>query len=125
MNLRVMFQILAVIWTIGSCSNDPLQPRSFLKRLGEGDQYLGWSLNYLDSWKINQQPRYLYLAEEHSKSAISTFTMLESDTSPRINEFYVVRERRIRSCRLHAEVNFEAQKNGFRIAEPTPSGCFH
>jgi hypothetical protein len=120
------WKIGVIVWVLGlagSCS--ATEPRPFLSRLGEGDRYLGWSLNYFDSWRMNRQVRYLRLAEENTVSAITTFARLETDTSPRINEYYVVRERRIRGCRLLAELRFEADSHGVAISESTPEGCFY
>ncbi len=117
---------IMLLTLLGSCSAPVwLEPRPFTSRLGEGDRYLGWSLNYFDSWRVNRQPRYLRLAEENTVEAIQTFARLETDTSPRINEYYVVRERRIRGCRLLAELQFEADSYGVQLGQSTPDGCFY
>ena len=110
-----------------SCSTGGMefQARSFKSRLQEGDYHLGWSLNYFDSWRNARQPRYLRLAESHSINAINSFARLESDTSPRISEFYVVRERRTRGCRLLAELQFEASNHGHNLSGMTPQGCIY
>ena len=86
---------------------------------------MGWSLNYFDSWQKELQPRYLQLAERHTIAAIKLFTHLESDTSPRISEYYVVRERRTRSCRLLAELQFAAGNHGHKLSSHTPDGCMY
>ena len=86
---------------------------------------MGWSLIYFDSWKNGLQQRYLMLAERHTIAAIKLFRQLESDTSPRISEFYVVRERRTRSCRLLAELQFAAVNHGHQLSSNTPEGCIY
>ncbi|MEC7423962.1 MAG: hypothetical protein VX844_05140 [SAR324 cluster bacterium] len=112
---------------LGSCSQGDVefQSKSFKSRLQQGDYHLGWSLNYFDSWRNARQPRYLRLAESHSIDAINSFASLESDTSPRISEFYVVRERRTRGCRLLAELQFEAMNHGHQLSGMTPQGCIY
>ena len=132
--MRFMFRkfipnliLASVILLLGSCSTGEFefQARSFKSRLQEGDYHLGWSLNYFDSWRNARQPRYLRLAESHSINAINSFARLESDTSPRISEFYVVRERRTRGCRLLAELQFEASNHGHNLSGMTPQGCIY
>ena len=117
----------SVILFLGSCSQSDVefQSKSFKSRLQQGDYHLGWSLNYFDSWRNARQPRYLRLAESHSINAINSFASLESDTSPRISEFYVVRERRTRGCRLLAELQFEAMNHGHQLSGMTPQGCIY
>ena len=126
--VKCLLKTLLAIFFIASCSygGDPvLQTASFNSRLEEGDNHVGWSLNYFESWKNSRQPRYLNLAEFHSINAIKSFARLESDTSPRISEFYVVRERRTRACRLLAELQFEAGNHGHRLPGSTPPGCIY
>ena len=41
-----------------------------LSRLKEGDNFVGRSLNYFESWKSSRQPKYLILAETNTISAI-------------------------------------------------------
>ncbi len=91
----------------------------------EADSHIGWGLNYFDSWQKGLQPRYLKLAEKHTITAINMFAHLEYDTSPRISEFYVVRERRTRGCRLLAELQFEAGNYGYKLSSQTPKGCIY
>jgi hypothetical protein len=121
-----IFYVLVIIF-LSACSstvyNFPQQ--SFRNRLSEGDGHMGWSLNYFDSWQKGLQPRYLQLAERHTIAAIKLFTHLESDTSPRISEYYVVRERRTRSCRLLAELQFAAGNHGHKLSSRTPDGCMY
>ena len=119
--------IFSMILVLGSCSQGDVefQSKSFKSRLQQGDYHLGWSLNYFDSWRNARQPRYLRLAESHSINAINSFASLESDTSPRISEFYVVRERRTRGCRLLAELQFEAMNHGHQLSGMTPQGCIY
>ena len=97
--------------------------KSFQIRLVEADNHIGWGLNYFDSWQKGLQPRYLKLAEKHTITAINMFAHLEYDTSPRISEYYVVRERRTRGCRLLAELQFEAGNYGYKLKSQTPEGC--
>ena len=74
-----------------SCSSyDRFPIASFSTRLQDGDRHLGWSLNYFNSWRRERQPQYLLLAEDHTVNAIDAFSQLESDTSPRINEYYTM-----------------------------------
>ena len=115
------FLILLLI----SCSKDfsEFPEKSFRTRLVEADSHIGWGLNYFDSWQKGLQPRYLKLAEQHTITAINMFAHLEYDTSPRINEYYVVRERRTRGCRLLAELQFEAGNYGYKLSSQTPDGC--
>lgn len=110
-----------------ACSNTTAEfpSQSFRSRLSEGDRQMGWSLNYFDSWQNGLQPRYLMLAERHTIAAIKLFRHLESDTSPRISEYYVVRERRTRSCRLLAELQFEAGNHGHQLSSSMPDGCVY
>ena len=110
-----------------SCSNrvSEFPEKSFRRRLIEADNHIGWGLNYFDSWHKELQPRYLQLAERHTIAAIKLFTHLESDTSPRISEYYVVRERRTRSCRLLAELQFAAGNHGHKLSSRTPDGCLY
>lgn len=96
---------------------------SFLSRLKAGDRHVGWALTYFESWRRDQQPRYLFLAEDHIYSAVDEFAALQADTSPRINEFYVVRERRVRSCRFLAELQFSATNYGLALQRPGAVGC--
>ncbi len=125
----ILFLIILTILLgfISACSSSEtgFPEHSFRTRLREGDHHMGWSLNYFDSWRNGKQPRYLQLAEQHTIAAIHSFTKLESDTSPRISEFYVVRERRTRSCRLLAELQFEASNNGHSLSAQTPNGCMY
>ena len=108
-----------------SCSNrvSEFPEKSFRSRLIEADNHIGWGLNYFDSWQKGLQPRYLKLAEHHTITAINLFAHLEYDTSPRISEYYVVRERRTRGCRLLAELQFEAGNYGYKLRSLTPEVC--
>ena len=103
-------------------SSDRFMP-SFFSRLKEGDRHVGWALTYFESWQRGQQPRYLFLAEDHINTAVNEFAALQADTSPRINEFYVVRERRVRSCRFLAELKFTATNYGLALQRPIAAGC--
>ena len=124
---RYFIFYVSVIMFLSACSSTEFDfPRqSFRSRLSEGDGHMGWSLNYFDSWQKGLQPRYLQLAEQHTIVAIKLFTHLESDTSPRISEYYVVRERRTRSCRLLAELQFAAGNHGHKLSSSTPEGCMY
>ncbi len=97
-------------------------PDSFHARLSQGDRHVGWALTYYESWKRGRQQSYLALAEEHIQEAVIEFADLQSQTSPRISEFYVARERRVRSCRFLAEVQFAANNSGFATLGASP-GC--
>ena len=127
MFIRLFFLPVATIIFLAACSvrTAEFPSQSFRSRLSEGDTHVGWSLNYFDSWKNGLQPRYLKLAETHTIAAIRLFRNLESDTSPRISEFYVVRERRTRSCRLLAELQFAASNHGHQLSSNTPDGCIY
>ncbi|MGK5091083.1 hypothetical protein WDW89_03585 [Deltaproteobacteria bacterium TL4] len=115
--------ILLLMTVIAGCS-DVFPVPSFLSRLQYGDRHVGWTLSYFDSWRRDRQPRYLKLAEEHIVSAIDIFSELEVATSPRITEYYVVRERRTRSCRLLSELQFEAINFGYNLSNSSvPLGC--
>jgi len=118
---------VAIMTSLSACSSTVLDfpQQSFRNRLSEGDGHMGWSINYYDSWQKELQPRYLKLAERHTIAAIKLFTHLESDTSPRISEYYVVRERRTRSCRLLAELQFAAGNQGLKLSSRTPDGCMY
>ena len=121
-----IFYVIAMIFLSACLSTvHDLPQQSFRSRLSEGDGHMGWSLNYFDSWHKELQPRYLQLAERHTIAAIKLFTLLESDTSPRISEYYVVRERRTRSCRLLAELQFAAGNHGHKLSTRTPDGCMY
>jgi len=106
-----------------SRSSDGTFIPSFLSRLKRGDHHVGWALSYYKSWNKDFQPRYLFLAEEHIYSAVSEFAHLQSDTSPRINEYYIVRERRVRSCRFLAELQFSAVNRGLALRNSAPAMC--
>ena len=116
---------LSLIFLPISCSSSisKFPEKSFQSRLIAADNHIGWGLNYFDSWQKGLQPRYLKLAEQHTVKAINMFSHLEYDTSPRINEYYVVRERRTRGCRLLAELQFEAGNYGHKLSSNTPEGC--
>ena len=124
---RLLTFPVAIIIFLAACSGrtNEFPSQSFRSRLREGDSHMGWSLNYFNSWQNGLQPRYLKLAERHTIAAIKLFRHLESDTSPRISEFYVVRERRTRSCRLLAELQFEASNYGHQLSSNTPDGCIY
>ena len=113
--------ILLLISCSKSVSEFP--DKSFRNRLVEADNHIGWGLNYFDSWQKGLQPRYLKLAQKHTITAINMFAHLEYDTSPRISEYYVVRERRTRGCRSLAELQFEAGHYGQNLSLQTPDGC--
>lgn len=122
--IRTLAAALLLLGLTTSCSSyDRFPIGSFSTRLQDGDRHLGWSLNYFNSWRRERQPRYLLLAEDHTVNAIDAFAQLESDTSPRINEYYVARERRTRGCRLLAELQFEAVNHGQPLRGETPPGC--
>ncbi|MDE0906955.1 MAG: hypothetical protein OSB18_06185 [SAR324 cluster bacterium] len=124
MRFRFNFLLVMIALWMGCSNPDPEFPiSSFISRLTNGDQQMGWGLTYFESWRRSRQPRYLTLAETNTVDAIHAFAALESDTSPRINEYYVVRERRIRGCRLLAELQFEAINNGFSLRTAPPQGC--
>ncbi len=106
-----------------SASSGELFIPSLLSRLNQGDRHVGWALTYYKSWQRDRQPRYLFLAEEHIFNAIDEFAHLQSDTSPRIGEFYVIRERRVRSCRFLAELQFNAANYGLSLRRPPSAGC--
>jgi len=108
-----------------SCSKSVSEfpERSFRSRLVAADNHIGWGLNYFDSWKNGLQPRYLKLAEKHTITAIKMFAHLEYDTSPRISEYYVVRERRTRGCRLLSKLQFAAGNHDYKLSSQTPEGC--
>ena len=121
-----IFPVTIIIFlTACSGTNAEFPSQSFRNRLSEGDSHMGWSINYFYSWQNGLQPRYLKLAERHTINAIKLFRHLESDTSPRISEFYVVRERRTRSCRLLAELQFVASNHGHQLSLNTPDGCIY
>ncbi len=124
---RPLFSVvfLLLLWTGCTSSELDLPALSFKTRLQQGDYQMGWSMNYFDSWRNARQPRYLRLAEAHSINAIEAFARLESETSPRISEFYVVRERRTRGCRLLVELQFEALNHGHSLSGTTPQGCIY
>ena len=127
MIIRLFAFSITIIIFLASCSERTTEfpSQSFRSRLSEGDSHMGWSLNYFHSWNNGLQPRYLRLAEKHTITAINLFRHLESDTSPRISEFYVVRERRTRSCRLLAELQFAASNHGHKLSSNTPDGCIY
>ncbi|MBF0237099.1 MAG: hypothetical protein HQM12_05275 [SAR324 cluster bacterium] len=114
--------ISGCIIILTGCSTSFSVP-SFLSRLQQGDKQIGWTLSYFDSWKRDRQPRYLKLAENHILTAIDIYASLESHTSPRINEFYVVRDRKARSCRLLSEIQFDAINFGYNLSGQSPEGC--
>tara|TARA_Y100001970_G_C14252223_1_gene872695 strand:- start:4010 stop:4396 length:387 start_codon:yes stop_codon:yes gene_type:complete len=125
-NLKLVLLSLVLIIFLGcSGKNEDFPSKSFRTRLSEGDNHMGKSINYFESWKSNFQIRYLRLAERHTISAINLFSHLEFDTSPRISEYYVVRARRTQSCRLLAELQFEASNKGFLLDNTTPQGCIY
>ena len=127
MIIRLFAFPITIIIFLASCSERTTEfpSQSFRSRLSEGDSHMGWSLNYFHSWNNGLQPRYLRLAEKHTITAIKLFRHLESDTSPRISEFYVVRERRTRSWRLLAELQFAASNHGHQLNSNTPDGCIY
>jgi hypothetical protein len=127
MLIRLFIFPVTIIIFLTACSGRTAEfpGQSFRNRLSEGDSHMGWSINYFDSWQNGLQPRYLKLAERHTIAAIKLFRHLESDTSPRISEFYVVRERRTRSCRLLAELQFAASNQGHQLSSNTPDGCIY
>ena len=127
MIIRLFAFPITIIIFLAACSEITTEfpSQSFRSRLSEGDSHMGWSLNYFHSWNNGLQPRYLRLAEKHTITAIKLFRHLESDTSPRISEFYVVRERRTRSCRLLAELQFAASNHGHQLNSNTPDGCIY
>ena len=123
---RLLSNVVLIIFISGCLSRTfDFPEKSFRSRLTEGDSHIGWSLNYFGSWQKGLQPRYLILAESHTISAIQLFSQLESDTSPRISEYYVVRERRTRGCRLLAEIQFAAINHGHQFSKSTPEGCIY
>ena len=117
MSVRKLILFFSVILLLISCSKSVSEfpEKSFRSRLVEADNHIGWGLNYFDSWQKGLQPRYLKLAEQHTITAINLFSHLEYDTSPRISEYYVVRERRTRGCRLLAKLQFEAGNYGLSL----------
>ena len=125
MVLRILILFFSVILLLISCSKSKSEfpVKSFRSRLVEADNHIGWGLNYFDSWQKGLQPRYLKLAEKHTITAINMFANLEFDTSPRISEYYVVRERRTRGCRFLAQLQFEAVNYGYKLGSHTPNGC--
>ena len=125
MEIRNLIFFFSVIFMLVSCSKRfaEFPEKSFQSRLVEADNHIGWGLNYFDSWQKGLQPRYLKLAEKHTITAIKMFAHLEYDTSPRISEYYVVRERRTRGCRLLAKLQFEAGNHGYKLSPQTPEGC--
>ena len=127
MIIRLFAFPITIIIFLAACSERTTEfpSQSFRSRLSEGDSHMGWRLNYFHSWDNGLQPRYLRLAEKHTITAIKLFRHLESDTSPRISEFYVVRERRTRSCRLLAELLFAASNHGHQLNSNTPDGCIY
>ena len=125
MSIRKLMLFFSLILLLISCSKSVLEfpGKSFRSRLVESDNHIGWGLNYFDSWQKGLPPRYLKLAENHTITAINMFSHLEYDTSPRISEYYVVRERRTRGCRLLAELQFEAGNHGYKLTLQSPEGC--
>ena len=125
MKIRNLIFFFSVVFLLVSCSKRfaEFPEKSFQSRLVEADNHIGWGLNYFDSLQKGLQPRYLKLAEKHTITAINMFDHLEYDTSPRISEYYVVRERRTRGCRLLAELQFEAGNKGYNLGSKTPEGC--
>ncbi len=121
----IYYLIIVIILSACADGMSKFPQKSFRKRLSEGDIHLGMSINYFDSWKNDLQPRYLKLAENHTLAAIKLFSHLEFYTSPRISEYYVVRERRNKSCRLLAELQFVATNHGHNLSNSTPNGCIY
>lgn len=85
------------------CASVPLH-ETFSKRLVSGDEHVNWALTYFESWRRDRQPRYLTLSLDHTQAAIDTFYQLQQDTSPIVTEFYIVKERRMHSCRMLFEL---------------------
>ena len=125
MSVRNSIFFFSIIFLLISCSKtlSEFPEKSFISRLVEADNHIGWGISYFDSWQKGLQPRYLKLAEHHTITAINMFAHLEYDTSPRISEYYVVRERRTRGCRLLAELQFEAGNYGYKLTLQSPEGC--
>ena len=127
MRIRNFISFIIILMILIACSNknSGFPSKSFRTRLSEGDNHMGISINYFDSWKTNFQLRYLKLEESHTITAINLFSHLEFDTSPRITEYYVVRARRNQSCRLLAEMQFAASNKGHVLSNYTPDGCIY
>ena len=125
MSVSKIIFIISLIFLLISCSKSVSEfpEKSFRSRLVDADKHIGWGINYFDSWQKGLQPRYLKLAEKHTITAINMFSHLEYDTSPRISEYYVVRERRTRGCRLLAKLQFDAGNYGYKLRSQTPEGC--
>ena len=87
MSVRKLIFLFSVFLLLISCSKSVsvFPEKSFLNRMVEADNHIGWGLNYFDSWQRGLQPRYLKLAEKHTITAINMFAHLEYDTSPRIS----------------------------------------
>lgn len=117
--------LLALVLNLMACSSENIvfPVPSFVSRLTDGDRNVGWALTYYESWNRHHQPQYLLLAERYTLDAIDEYARLQEDTSPRINEFYVARERRVRSCRLLAEIQFSAANHGYNLRQTPVEGC--
>ena len=119
---RVRYGFIAVVLLfILSCSQQSVSP--FGDRLSQGDSHVNWALAYFESWKLSHQPRYLFLVRDHTVQAIDTFYDLQQDTSPAIKEFFIVRERRVRSCQMLQDVQVEASNFGYPIDPDAPNQC--
>ena len=103
--------------------HSPETPISFVQRLHIGDRNLNWALTYFDSWNRKFQFRYLKLAEKKLVHAIQKFSSLQSDTSPRIREFYIVQDRRARSCRLLSQFHMTASHHGHLLNGDISNYC--
>ena len=125
MSVSKIIFIISLNFLLISCSKSVSEfpEKSFRSRLVDADNHIGWGINYFDSWQKGLQPRYLRLAEKHTVTAINMFSHLEYDTSPRISEYYVVRERRTRGCRFLAKLQFDAGNYGYKLSSNTPEGC--
>lgn len=115
--------VLGLTGCFGTSSSSDFAVPSFSARLQDGDRHMAWALTYFQSWRRDRQSRYLFLAEEHTYEAVEEFATLQMDTSPRINEFYVVRERRVRSCRFLAELQFNVVQYGLGGNSSPSRGC--
>ena len=125
-NKKAIVSFLIFALTLIGCKNkNDIITLPFNTRLKEGDNFVGRSLNYFESWKSSRQPKYLILAETNTISAIISFSKLESEISPRIIEFYVARERRTKACKLLAEVKYEANNHGLDLNGIIPFGCIY
>jgi hypothetical protein len=112
--------VLIAIGTPGCGGQPPLTVR---ERTQVGDRYLDWGMVYYNSWLRDGNGRYLELAQESTRNAVSSYFKLQLALGHAYPDFYIIDARRLRGCRFLREIATAAVRHRLDLDGDPGEGC--